>query len=189
MDLIAISRLLLVYLHLLLCVFALQSVLSTDARVLRERIDSRSLLLVHRRLVRLLGGLWLSGLAIAAIDLGFDASLIANAPKTIGKLCAVGVLTANGLLLRHWCLPRLAGPSAVGSAEYLAIMVCGAVSTASWLMAAFFGVARPLQQWSAAACVSLYVAVLVLATAAALMLGVALRRSSFKRRLGSGFLA
>lgn len=182
MEPLTIFRLVFVYAHLLLCVFALQLVLSTDFRVLREQLSERTLTAVHQRIVQLLAGLWLTGLLVAAIDLGFDPSQIVRFPKTIAKLCAVGLLTANGIVLRYWCFPRMMGGHAPGTAEFLAVMACGAISTASWLMAAFFGIARPLQRWPVASILELFVGALALAVLAALLLGLVLRQGDAKRR-------
>ena len=102
MDLSALSRTGLLYAHLLLCVFALHLVLSTDWRLLQSRIGARGLHRAHVQVAWLFGGLWLSGLAIVALDTGLDPALIATKPKLVAKLVAVGVLTLNGALLRDW---------------------------------------------------------------------------------------
>ncbi|MBC7939508.1 MAG: hypothetical protein H7Z19_07035, partial [Chitinophagaceae bacterium] len=115
MDFTTTARLGVIFIHLLLCCVALQTVLQTDLRVLRGGVGAAALLGVHRRLVVLLGGLWASGLTLAAIDIGFDVAGIAERPKLMVKLLCVLVLTLNGLLLRHWCFPRRASGRALGA--------------------------------------------------------------------------
>lgn len=177
MELTAGARLLLIYAHLLLCVFALHSVLSTDWRLLRWRISAQQLGAIHGRVTLLLAGLWASGLAVAAIDVGFDLAELGRRPKLLAKLACVAVLTFNGVLLHRWCLPRLVSAQPLGRVEASALMVCGAVSTSSWLVAAFFGIAAPLQRqgWSLGAFLALYGLLLAAATAVALVLAPRLR--------------
>ena len=107
MNLLQAARLLLVFAHLLLCAFALQRLLVTDWRVLRARLGPDELAATHRVMVVLLAGLWASGVALAAIDLGVDAARLAAEPKLACKLLVVGALTANGVLLRAYCFPRV----------------------------------------------------------------------------------
>jgi hypothetical protein len=152
MDLLTLTRLGLIFVRLLLCCLALQ----TDLRVLRGRVGPAELMDVHRRLLWLLGGLWTSGLAVAAIDLGFDIALIGERPKLMVELFSVVVLTLNGQLLRHWCFPRLSSGRSLGTAETAVLLEIGAVSTASWLTAAFIGIARSLQGLPLAGWLSLY---------------------------------
>ena len=138
-------RLLLLYAHLLLCVFALYTVLNTDWRLLRGRISAKHLLQAHRRVVLLLAGLWLSGISIVALD---GLAQMGSNPKLLAKLVCVSLLTLNGLLLRHWCFPRLISNRPLQRAESWALMSCGAVSTSCWLMSGFYGIARPLALWT-----------------------------------------
>ncbi|MBC7940544.1 MAG: hypothetical protein H7Z19_12405 [Chitinophagaceae bacterium] len=177
MDITTLCRLAMIYAHLMLCVFALHAILNTDLQVLRHRMDATQLLLIHRRIVWLLSGLWASGLVVAAIDLGFDLSLLAERPKLIAKLGIVGLLTLNGLLLRHWCFPRVTANKSVGAAEHSALLAIGAFSTTSWMMAAFIGIARPLQQWRIGDFVTLYCCALSAALVAALTIGAFIRHS------------
>lgn len=176
MDAMTWCRTLLIYVHLLLAVFALRAVLHTDLQVLRQRLRPVDLERVHRQLLWMLGALWVTGLAVAAIDLDFDIRSLPSMPKLLAKITCVGVLTLNGLLLRHWCFPRLADGRRLGAAEHSTLMVIGAISSASWLMAAFIGVARPLQQWQTWQCLALYGAALCAASLVALFAGAALRQ-------------
>ena len=174
MDLPTVARLMLTYGHLLLCVFALHEVLAGDWRVLRRRLDAADVQAMHRRVVWLLAGLWISGLTMIAVDTGLDSSQLT--PKLIVKIVTVLVLSANGLLLQHWCFPRLARVGTLGAAELSVVVVAGAVSTASWLMAAFLGIARTLVNVPALTLLELYGAVLLAAALAALLIAALWRR-------------
>ena len=181
MEQIALLRVCLVYGHLLLCVFALHTVLRTDWRLLRSRIGAGSLLRAQRSVTWLFAGLWASGLLLVALDTGFDPELIAARPKLLAKLACVGLLTVNGVLLRAWCFPRLASDRLLGPIEAVALMCCGAISTTSWLMAALYGVARGLDGWSLEQHLAIYAAALAVAMPVALSLAGRLRRGRAER--------
>lgn len=129
----------------------------------------------------LFGGLWLSGLAIVALDTGMDPALIAAKPKLLAKLVAVGVLTLNGALLRWWCFPRLVSDQPLSRAEAAALMCSGALSTTSWLIAAFYGIARGLSSWTAEQHLALYGAAVAAALVVALPLAHRLREGRIER--------
>ena len=182
MALTAALRLLLLYAHLLLCVFALYTVLNTDWRLLRSRISGKHLLQAHRRVVLLLAGLWLSGIAIVAVD---GLAQMGTNPKLLAKLVCVSLLTLNGLLLRHWCFPRLVSNRPLQRAESWALMSCGAISTTCWLMSGFYGIARPLALWSAGQNLLLLWAALAVALPVALALSGRLREGRRLRQQSS----
>jgi hypothetical protein len=156
--------------HLLLSVFALQSVLSSDWRILFGQVNATQMTEAHWLLLRLLAGLWTTGLLLLVIDVGLDVSELLQRPKLLLKLTCVLILTANGLVLTAWCFPRLTRHQPLTWIEASAIMTCGAVSTCSWLMAAFIGVARPLGHYPFATLMSLYIAAIAGAVVIALLL-------------------
>lgn len=180
MDASALLRTGLLYAHLLLCVFALQLVLSTDWQLLRARISARALNSAQRKVAWLFAALWLSGLAIVALDTGMDPTLIASKPKLLAKLVAVSILTLNGALLRWWCFPRLVSEQPLGRTEAAVLMCSGAVSTTSWLIAAFYGIARGLD-WSAEQHLTLYAVALAGAMVLALPLAQRLHEGRVER--------
>lgn len=159
-EVVVSVRVVLVFAHLLLCVFALQLVLTSDFRVLTRHVSPRRMLRVHRKLVWLLGGLWLSGLAVVFLDLGPDLAGLSDKTKLVTKLLCVSVLTLNGLVLRHVSFPRLTSGRRLGDLEATLVMATGAISLTSWLMAAFIGIARPLQTWTLPHSVALYLGAL-----------------------------
>lgn len=171
MDLTNWVRLLLVYTHLLLCGYALYVVVRTDLVVLRRRIGATTMGRIHLRMVQLLGGLWATGIAIVMIDLGPDLSQLFHQPKLLAKFACVTVLTLNAVLLRHYCFPRLVAERRLDRTELAVVAGAGAVSTASWLMAAFIGVAKPMAQWQPSQAVGLYVVVLLAAVLVAQFIG------------------
>ncbi|CAD5374377.1 conserved membrane hypothetical protein [Rubrivivax sp. A210] len=188
MDPTPLLRTSLLYIHLLLCAFALHRVLSTDWQLLRGRISARALQTASRHIAWLFAALWFTGLALIAVDTGFDTEVIAQRPKLVAKLLAVLVLTANGLLLNKWCLPRLVSERPLGRGEAALLMCSGALSTASWLVAAFYGVARALTGWAIEHHLALYGAVVAIAMMAALPLAGRLHegRAERAKRLRQG---
>ena len=178
MDLPTVARLALIYIHLLLCVFALHEVLVGDWRVLRRRLTGVDVQALHRRVSWLLVGLWVTGLSVIAIDIDCDVVQLAARPKIVAKLVTVLVLSLNGWLLQQWCFPRLTRLESIGAIEMTLVMLAGAVSTASWLMAAFFGVARPLKDLPLAQLMQIYGAALAAAALVAGLLGHVWRRQN-----------
>lgn len=175
-------RLLLLFGHLLLCIFALQRVLQTDVRVLRGLAGAEEMRRTHALLVRLLAGLWISGVALAAIDLNLQFTTIGDKPKLIVKLLTVMVLTANALVLRYRCFEYLATGRTLCSGTGLMVLAAGALSTASWLAAAFFGMARPLQAWPLSVSLGLYAVLIAAALLGAAALALAAPRVRVLRR-------
>ena len=163
-------RTMLVFVHLMLCVFALYAVLRADLRVLRRRVGPRTMKRTHARVALLLAGLWLSGLAIVGMDVGTDFALLAERPKLITKLLCVLTLTLNGVLLHLYAMPRISAQRQLAVTERYVMSVLGAVSTTSWMMAAFIGVARPLAEWTPLLAMSLYAGVVLLSCAVALVI-------------------
>jgi hypothetical protein len=160
MNIDAWLRLLFLFPHLLLCAYALHLVLKTDLRVMRRRVSERTLMHVHRRIVWVLAGLWATGAGVVLIDLWPNLAQVADKPKLLAKLACVSALTANALVLRHFALPRLVARRELSALELRGLAATGAVSTASWLMAAFIGLARPMAAWTAGQALGAYAAVL-----------------------------
>jgi hypothetical protein len=167
-----VARVVLVFAHLLLCVFALREVLVADWQLLRRGLRARQMQWLHRRVGALLIGLWITGLALVALDTGFQPARLAEQPKLLLKLLVVAVLTLNGVLLHRWCFPRVGRLPGLPFGERLAVLMAGAASTASWLVAAFLGTARPLKAMPLASLLLAYGAVLALAALAAAALAL-----------------
>lgn len=176
-------RVALLFAHLLLCVAALALVVKTDLRVLRRRVSPPTMLRTHRRLVWLLAGLWVSGGAVLLLDLGGDLSLLLERPKLLAKVACVALLTANAWLLRRHALPRITARRVLSPREAQALAAAGAVSTASWLLAAFLGLAKPIATWSVAEALAFYAVVLLGSALVALMV---IPGRLARRQLGTG---
>ena len=66
-----------------------------------QRIDLLKLAQTGRAISALLDLLWVTGLILLVIDVGFYLTAVAAKPKLAAKLTGVCLLTANGALL-HW---------------------------------------------------------------------------------------
>lgn len=186
MSIEVLVRMALLFSHFLLCVFALQTVLSSDWRLLRSRMSAARLQRTDSTVALLLCGLWLTGLALVAFDSQGQWQRVAENPKLIVKLVCVVTLTANAVMLRHWCFPRLMSHAPLRRWEACVLMGCGAISTTCWLMAGFYGLASPLQRWPWQHSLSLFGAALVVAIAVALCLHGRLLRQRGSTRAGAG---
>ena len=134
---------LLLFAHILAFAFAIVAVLRADLALLTAlRIDPSWPLAVGRPIFALLVLLWLSGGALTVIEYGFDLAAIAAKPKMMAKLTVVTLLTVNGFLLHSVAFPLLARPPRRPRIAALVCTVLGAVSTTTWLFAAFVGEAR-----------------------------------------------
>ena len=144
-DPIAIARMLLIYVHVLAIAAAAAAVAFGDFAIFaRPRIDRTMLETASWFASIALAALWISGLTMIVIDIGFDLAQLLDKPKLLAKLTVVMVLTANSLAL-HWvAFPRFYLPQADALRAATLPAVFGAVSATSWIYAAFVGVAKPL---------------------------------------------
>lgn len=135
------------YIHLFSFAFAITIVLREDLRfIVAGIIDFQSLNKVSYYLQGLLGLLWLSGIALIAIKPGLNVEQIATNTKILCKLVVVSILTLNALCLHRFVFPHFDNKlkNTRKSVNYIASMSCifGAISTVSWLLAAFVGAAK-----------------------------------------------
>lgn len=142
-DPVAVLRMVLILTHLLAFAVAAAGTAFGDFAIFaRPRVDTDLLHQATQAVAGALALLWLSGLAIIGLDTGFAFEALAQRPKLLAKLTVVAVLTLNGAALHLHVFDRLGQPQAnPWSAAWLP-SVLGAVSAASWLFAAFVGVAR-----------------------------------------------
>ena len=144
-DFLTIARMLAIYLHVLaLAVGAVAVAFGDFAIFARDRIDMTMLGKAASVATIALGVLWMTGLAVIALDTGFDTALLASKPKLLAKLSVVTVLTVNSLALHLLAFPRMAVPQEDPQQAALLPVVFGAISATSWLYAAFVGVAKPV---------------------------------------------
>lgn len=149
------TRLGIVYAHLIACCVAIGLVLTSDIAMVKQlfrrdgpaHADMQHMEQLQKTVVMALTVLWITGLAVIAIDASAKGwGYFAN-PKIQAKVLIVMLLTLNGVLLHRLVLPWMhkAGslidmpPSRTTFAVF-----SGAVSGVSWLYAAMLGVGRPL---------------------------------------------
>jgi uncharacterized membrane protein len=139
-----LSRMLVIYAHVIACTIAIGFAFFADFRVLKAngKLRGRDVEIVEQvshAVAIALGALWVSGIGIVLLDFGHVPSLneLMDKPKLAAKLSVVLALTLNGFLLHAYALPRLR------RLDFLAALI-GGVSASSWLFAAFMGVAKPL---------------------------------------------
>lgn len=139
-------RVALILLHLLAFAVALYLVMREDLRLLTaDRLAPTELEETAHGVGLALSGLFVTGLAVIWVDTGFDAAEILARPKLTAKLLVVAVLTLNGLALHFLLFPRLRQlPAARPTLLARIATAMGAISTVSWLYAAFLGVAGSL---------------------------------------------
>ena len=147
MDAVVVLRTLCVLLHVLALAIGLGIVLREDWRLLNSRTFNIEGLSDSARLVGgALAVLWVTGLALIAIDTSFEFSQLMANPKLVAKITVVVLLTVNGVLLHRWALPILNGQRAARAEDVTPLALVGALSGSSWLYAAFLGVARPFAE-------------------------------------------
>jgi len=139
-----ISRIVLVYAHLLLAALALGRIIVTDVSILLGDIRKEHIQHTARLIMYLLVGLWFSGLLIIYIDTGFDVGVLMAKPKIVLKLLCVMVMTINGVILHLWSFPLLMSGRVLANRHIALIAVSGALSSCHWLLAAFIGVTGEL---------------------------------------------
>lgn len=174
------ARLSLVYVHLLSCAFALVLVLGADWRVATGSFTIDLLRRTAHWTTFVLAALWLTGLALVYLDTGMDPEVLVTMPKLLLKLITVTMLTANGVVLHFISFPLIARTGRLTLLQSLALAITGALSTSHWLLAAFVGVARPLEQWPFETLMSGYV-IYCLATLCVAVLST----TEIRRRLSS----
>lgn len=144
-DPIAVTRMMLIYLHVLALAVAAVAVGFGDYAIFaRERVNMLMLERAARFATLALALLWVSGLAVIFLDIGWDLAALTAKPKLLAKLSVVAVLTANSLALHYLAFPRFATPQADTLHAATLPSIFGAISAASWIYAAFIGVAKPL---------------------------------------------
>lgn len=139
-----LTRMALVFAHVIACAIAVGFAFFADFRVLKARgtLRPRDLEVVHQVatfVVVALLALWVTGAGIVLLDVGHVPSMdeLLARPKVAAKLFVVSVLTLNGVLLHVYALPRM-------NRIDLASSMIGGVSATSWMFAVFLGVGKPL---------------------------------------------
>lgn len=167
----------LLYIHLLSLAVALGSMLIAE-HLISERLmfsrhrkfnpDSLDTVMFASRAVTIsLLLLWLTGIGFLVLGYLNDPLYLAN-QKIWAKVSIVVLLTINGIYIHRRVLPRLAhvsegGLLIRGALESVRLRMSFAISIAGWLLAAFYGTAKFLNQgYQYAELFGLYLAVVVM---------------------------
>jgi hypothetical protein len=102
-----------------------------------ERLQARTDIILWS-----LATLWLTGFALIFLEVNFDFEELLHRPKILTKLIVVAILSLNGILLHRLAFPLLTGSANRSQRAIIVCSILGAISTASWLYAAFVGAAR-----------------------------------------------
>lgn len=149
-----LMRLGIVYVHLIACCVAIGLVLTSDIAMVKQLLKGEGAKQCSEHLEHLknvvgfsLLVLWISGIAIIALDASSAGMQYFLNPKLQAKISIVVLLTINGVVLHNLVLPALQKTGSLlklpVSMRNLAI-VSGALSGVSWFYAALLGVGRPL---------------------------------------------
>ncbi len=112
--------------------------------------------------------LWATGLGLTAIDTGMDPAVLAAKGKLLAKIAVVSVLSLNGVALHYLAFPRFTQRQSDPWQAAILPTVLGAISTTSWLFAAFLGASKALAPVPATTLLNLYALALLVATLVAL---------------------
>lgn len=134
--------------HVIAFAITVSAVLREDLRwLLERRVDAARL----QRTVRVVSCgllvLWGTGLALWAFAAAASPVPWGLTPKLGAKLVVVSLLTVNGWALHAWVFPHLKNSDPGGQFDPLSQRlpkVLGGISSASWIVAAFVGTARPI---------------------------------------------
>jgi len=150
------TRLAVVYLHLIACCVAIGLVLTSDIAMVRKlitgdttrsRSDSEHLDQLQSTVSRALLALWITGIAVVALDASVKGWSYFENPKLQAKTGLVLLLTINGVLLHRTVLPLMQKAGSLlklKPAQLHLTVFAGSVSGVTWFYAAFMGVGRPL---------------------------------------------
>lgn len=140
-----IERMILVMAHVLCLVLAAIGIALADLSLFRaRRVDRRLLHTASQAVMWALLALWLSGLGIIWIDTRFDPETLWASPKLQAKLCVTTLLSINGVVLHKQFFSGIGHSHTHPVAAANLTTMLAAISGASWLYAAFLGLARAL---------------------------------------------
>lgn len=149
-----LTRLAVVYFHLIACCVAIGLVLTSDIAMIRQLLsgnaaeqDGKHLAQLKSTVSLALLALWITGIAIVWLDASSKGLVYFQNPKLQAKIGIVTLLTLNGLLLHSAVMPALEKAGSLlklPSNQRLLAIFAGTVSGVSWFYAAMLGVGRPL---------------------------------------------
>ena len=150
-----ITRLAIVYIHLIACCVAIGLVLTSDIAMVKQLLqadaaaphDRRHLATLQHTVSAALAALWVTGVTIVAMDASEKGWAYFGNPKLQAKIGLVVVLTINGVLLHKTVLPLMQKAGSLLKMKFkdrVLAVFAGTVSGVTWFYAALMGVGRPL---------------------------------------------
>lgn len=138
-----VMRQVVLFAHLMAFAFAIVTILQEDFALLRAaQFDVVHLQRTGKMIIWLLGTLWLTGLMLIAMDVGFDVAVLAQKPKLAAKITVVMLLTLNGFFLHFIAFPALSSAHTTPKWGARLCALLGVFSSVSWVFASFVGVSR-----------------------------------------------
>jgi hypothetical protein len=152
-EAIDLFRLGVVYIHLIACCVAIGLVLVSDIAMVKQLVQGDTpakhadLEDLQRIVAIALTALWVTGVAVVALDIALKGwNYLAN-PKLQAKILIVLILTLNGVVLHQRVLPLMKRAGTIlkmSFSQSLLAIFAGCISGVSWFYAALLGVGRPL---------------------------------------------
>ena len=150
-----LTRLAIVYLHLIACCVAIGLVLTSDIAMVRQLLqgdsaglsDHKHMDSLQKTVSRALAVLWVTGVAIVALDVSIKGLGYFANPKLQVKIGLVVLLTINGVFLHNTVLPLMQKAGSLLKLTFnhrMLALFAGAVSGVTWFYAALMGVGRTL---------------------------------------------
>ncbi len=149
-----LTRLGIVYFHLIACCVAIGLVLTSDIAMIRQLLsghaaepDDKHLAQLKSTVSLALVALWITGIAVVWLDASSKGLVYFLNPKLQAKIGIVMLLTLNGFVLHGAVMPALEKAGSLlklSLNQRLLAMFAGTVSAVSWFYAAMLGVGRPL---------------------------------------------
>lgn len=169
LDTSTLARMALVFIHLLAFAAATVAVAFGDYAFFGHGKPNPALLQKSAQGAKAaLAVLWATGLGLVALDTGMDPAVLATKGKLLAKIAVVSVLSLNGVALHYLVFPRFTHRQRDPWQAAVLPTVLGAISTTSWLFAAFLGASKALAPVPASSLLNLYALALLAATLVAL---------------------
>lgn len=185
MDMLTLAvRQLLLFAHLIAFAFALVTVLREDVALLKaSRIDASHLAAASHNIVLLLTLLWLTGVALIGLDIGFDVNALIAKPKLAAKVTVAVLLTLNGMLLHRLAFPLLTADEPSPAKAAVVGSILGAVSSVTWVYVSFLGASRLI---APAMTFSRFIGLYLLSVMVGVAMSMFVVRPRLERALGAG---
>jgi hypothetical protein len=139
------TRTVLIFAHLIVFALAITTLYKSDTKLIYQRPSQDEIKMMGNHMLIYLIVLWITGLGVIYIDTAFSLEKIFSAQKLLTKLTCIGVLTLNAFFIHFVAFKKLAKET-LTKTDMQVMSISGAISTASWTLASFLGVAKPLEK-------------------------------------------